>query len=200
MPHVWVGHRNLLLHDLLTHDFVTDDNQAGTTTPVATTTVPITDSTTSTAPMTTTTAPTTTTTQPDPFASGDRVNVLLLGSDAGIGRTGVRTDTMIVISVDPDTGWTAMFEVFPATPSAPPSPKTTPHMPCGPMAPGAIPQTWHGCVRLWARQPAAVHRGQHRRRCRHDDSRNLLGLDVDHFAMVDLQGFADIIDASVAST
>jgi len=114
VPHVWVGHRNLLLHDLLTHDFATDPNQAATTTITTTppTTVPAGISTTTAAPTTTTAAPTTTTTtRPDPFADGDRVNVLLLGSDAGIGRTGVRTDTMIVLSVDPETGWTAMFGI-----------------------------------------------------------------------------------------
>ncbi len=41
----------------------------------------------------------------------ERVNVLLLGSDAGVGRTGTRTDTMILFTVDPETGDAAMFSI-----------------------------------------------------------------------------------------
>lgn len=40
---------------------------------------------------------------------GDRVNVLLIGSDAGPGRTGGRTDTMILLSVEINTGKAALF-------------------------------------------------------------------------------------------
>ena len=39
---------------------------------------------------------------PDPFGDQERVNVLLLGGDGGEGRDGVRTDTVIVASVDTD--------------------------------------------------------------------------------------------------
>jgi len=56
---------------------------------------------------------TTSTTRPgsDPFAGLDRINVLLMGGDSGVDREGIRTDTMIVVSVDPTTGYTAMFSV-----------------------------------------------------------------------------------------
>jgi LCP family protein required for cell wall assembly len=47
----------------------------------------------------------------DPWGGEDRVNVLLLGGDGGEGRTGVRTDTMIVISMNTKTGRTAMFSL-----------------------------------------------------------------------------------------
>jgi hypothetical protein len=46
-----------------------------------------------------------------PFPGLDRVNVLLLGGDAGPGRYSLRTDSMIVVSIDPDTGDTAMISV-----------------------------------------------------------------------------------------
>ena len=36
----------------------------------------------------------------DPWGGRDRVNVLLLGGDGGVGRTGVRTDSMILASID----------------------------------------------------------------------------------------------------
>ncbi|CCG05645.1 LCP family protein [Blastococcus saxobsidens] len=47
----------------------------------------------------------------DPFPSRERVNVLLLGGDGGEGREGVRTDTVIVASIDTDTGDTVLFSL-----------------------------------------------------------------------------------------
>ena len=48
---------------------------------------------------------------PDPFGDQERVNVLLLGGDGGEGRDGVRTDTVIVASIDTDTGETTLFSL-----------------------------------------------------------------------------------------
>jgi len=47
----------------------------------------------------------------DPWGGEDRVNVLLLGGDGGEGRTGVRTDTVILVSMSTKTGKTAMFSL-----------------------------------------------------------------------------------------
>ncbi len=47
----------------------------------------------------------------DPFGDQERVNVLLLGGDGGEGREGVRTDTVIVASIDTDTGDTTLFSL-----------------------------------------------------------------------------------------
>ena len=47
----------------------------------------------------------------NPFGSKDRVNVLLLGGDGGEGRDGVRTDTVIVASIDTETGDTTLFSL-----------------------------------------------------------------------------------------
>lgn len=47
----------------------------------------------------------------DPWANQPRVNVLLLGSDAGDDRDGVRTDSMIVASIDTKTGDTVLFSI-----------------------------------------------------------------------------------------
>lgn len=41
----------------------------------------------------------------------ERLNVLLLGTDTGAGREGIRTDTMIVVSIDPESGDTAMISL-----------------------------------------------------------------------------------------
>ena len=48
---------------------------------------------------------------PDPFGDQERVNVLLLGGDGGEGRDGVRTDTVIVASIATDTGETTLFSL-----------------------------------------------------------------------------------------
>src|SRR3954462_11779733 len=48
---------------------------------------------------------------PDPFGNKKRVNVLLLGGDGGVGREGVRTDTVIVASINTDTGETTLFSL-----------------------------------------------------------------------------------------
>jgi LCP family protein required for cell wall assembly len=47
----------------------------------------------------------------NPFGSQDRVNVLLLGGDGGVGREGVRTDTVIVASIDTESGDTTLFSL-----------------------------------------------------------------------------------------
>ena len=47
----------------------------------------------------------------DPWAGEDRVNVLLLGGDGGEGRTGVRTDTLILASIDAKSGNTLLFSL-----------------------------------------------------------------------------------------
>jgi len=47
----------------------------------------------------------------DPWAHVERVNVLLLGSDAGDNREGVRTDSMMIASIDTETGDTVLFGI-----------------------------------------------------------------------------------------
>ena len=47
----------------------------------------------------------------DPWAGKPRVNILLLGGDGDIGREGVRTDSMILLSMDTHTGRTVSFSL-----------------------------------------------------------------------------------------
>ena len=47
----------------------------------------------------------------DPWAKKPRLNLLLLGGDAGKGRTGTRTDTVIVASIDTKTGDTTLISL-----------------------------------------------------------------------------------------
>jgi len=48
---------------------------------------------------------------PDPWADTPRVNVLLIGSDQGADRTGVRTDSTILASIDTHTGDTLLIGI-----------------------------------------------------------------------------------------
>jgi LCP family protein required for cell wall assembly len=47
----------------------------------------------------------------NPWGTKDRVNVMLLGGDGGSDREGVRTDTVIVASIDTHTGATTTFSL-----------------------------------------------------------------------------------------
>ena len=49
--------------------------------------------------------------KPDPWADTPRVNIALLGSDAGRDRVGVRTDSMMVVSIDTRTGDTLLIGI-----------------------------------------------------------------------------------------
>ena len=49
--------------------------------------------------------------QADPWGGRDRVNVLLLGGDGGPYREGVRTDSMILMSIDTHTGRAVSFSL-----------------------------------------------------------------------------------------
>ncbi len=97
-PHAFVARRQLAAHDLLTTVFASSP-QASTPAPSQ----PIgTGENGSTATSTAAFA--------SPLWEGrERLNILLLGGDAGVGRRDLRTDTMIVVSIDPLTGWAAMF-------------------------------------------------------------------------------------------
>src|SRR5699024_10088639 len=47
----------------------------------------------------------------DPWANAGRVNIMLLGQDAGADRTGTRPDTIMVASLDTASGRTALFSI-----------------------------------------------------------------------------------------
>lgn len=194
IPHGWVGRRNLALYDLFTHDFATDTGQetiaAGATDPTApgdgTDTIPVPSS----VPVGTTV---TTEAGPDPFAGLDRINVLLMGGDSGIDREGIRTDTMIVVSVDPVTGYTAMFSV-PRNNMNVPFPDTLPaynayDCNCNPQLLNLL-YGWafdHPELFPGSSNPGGV--------AMKETIGNMLGIDIHYFALVDMNGFVEVIDA-----
>ncbi|MGY5763972.1 LCP family glycopolymer transferase [Brachybacterium sp. DNPG3] len=134
----------------------------------------------------------------DPWAGVGRLNIMLLGQDAGEDRTGTRPDTIMVASIDTETGRTALFSI--------PRNLENVHFPEGTSAAEAFPdgfdyfgtnQNLINAVWTWANDRPDLFPG--------DDDPGLtattwaveetLGLDIDYYAMVNLQGFEDLVDA-----
>ena len=137
---------------------------------------------------------------PDPFPNRDRVNVLLLGGDGGEGREGVRTDTVIVASVDTRTGDTVLFSL-PRNLQDLPFPEDSP---LGEIYPDGF---WAGSESesllnaVYRNGPAwypdALGRDS-------DDPGadflklgvgEALGLEIDYYVLVNLEGFSRLVDA-----
>jgi LCP family protein required for cell wall assembly len=132
-----------------------------------------------------TTVPPTVPTTP-PLAPG-RWNIVLLGGDAGPHRWGLRTDTMIVVSVDRQTGDLASVSV----------PRNLQHLPMPPgplrdrfpngfddLANALFPYVFtHPDMGL---DPAQSIKGA---------LAELLGIPIDNYVLVDMVGFMSIIDA-----
>ena len=112
LPHLGVGSLVMTQSDLVNSVFASEDTEVPVSISPASTTTPASGSSTALPFVTsTTTGATTTTSQPRIWDGYERLNVLLLGSDAGVGRTGTRTDTIILVSVEPHGGDVAMFSV-----------------------------------------------------------------------------------------
>jgi len=122
-----------------------------------------------------------------------RVTVLLLGGDAGPDRQGLRTDTMIVASFEPKTGKAALFGLPRNLVQAP--------LPPGPAAdffggrgfPRPLNELY-AFAELERRDlfPAGERPGV---LAVAGAAETLLGLPIDHYALVDLKGFVDVVNA-----
>jgi len=137
--------------------------------------------------------------QPDPFGDQERVNVLLLGGDGGEGREGVRTDTVIVASIDTETGDTTLF-------SLPRNLQDLPFPADSPLA-EVYPDGFEGANEADSLLNAVYRTGPAWYPDilgRTDDPGadflklgvgEALGLDIDYFVLVNLDGFAQLVDA-----
>ncbi|MEQ1874911.1 MAG: LCP family protein [Ilumatobacteraceae bacterium] len=160
--------------------FGSEDAETAFPTPLPTTTVEGTD---------TTGEPTTT----EPFFDGEeRVNILLLGGDAGPGRPGLRTDTMIVVSINAETGYTAMIAI-PRNLEAMPFPEGTA---LAEKFPEGFNDLANAVYAYAERHPELVGDA--------DDAgeqaiklgiSQLLGLPIHYYVLADMAGFVDIVDA-----
>lgn len=185
VPHAWVGHRNILLYDLLTHDFNAPPGASATTTSTA-----------SGSSTSTTLGPSTTTstTLSDAFPEQGRVNVLLLGGDSGIGRESIRTDTMVVLSIDPTTGWTAMFSIPRNLREVPLPPDHPSSNWWGDTCPGCYPQLLNLLYADGLNRPDLFGEPAGANSMKVVIG-HLLGIDIHYYALVDMVGFITIVDA-----
>ena len=132
-----------------------------------------------------------------------RLNVLLVGSDAGPDRRGTRTDTMMVASVDTRTGRTILFGLprnlqrvpFPAgSPMAREFPQGF-HNPSDPLSGdyllNAVYAYGHSYPEVAPRGPTA----DPGLNLLHSTVETMLGLKLDYYVEVNMAGFAAIIDA-----
>lgn len=183
-PHAAVGWVGGEARDALVDLFEppTPPVAVSTTTTTTTTTQPPAESSTTTIQPTTTTT-TTTTTQP-PAVFTDRLNILLLGGDAGPGRPGLRTDTIMVASVDPTTGDAALFGI----------PRNFGGITFsdGSRFDGQILNEVYGWGVQHPDRFGGIDPGAS---AVVDVVEHMTGLEVDYFVLVDLTGFGDLIDA-----
>jgi len=138
----------------------------------------------------------------DPWAGKPRLNVLLLGGDAGPGRAGTRTDTVILASIDTKTGDTALFSL-PRNAARMPFPSRSPlrkHYPYGYTngnpndaeyflnamyrnVPRSVPKDVLGPTDNLGADVLKLSVGE------------ALGLRVDYYVLINLQGFSKMINA-----
>jgi len=138
----------------------------------------------------------------DPWAGKPRLNVLLLGGDAGPGRVGTRTDTVILASIDTKTGDTALFSL-PRNASRMPFPSRSPlrkYYPYGftrgnpndaeyflnamyRNVPRTVPKDLLGPTDNLGADVLKLSVGE------------ALGVQVDYYVLINLQGFSKMINA-----
>ena len=132
----------------------------------------------------------------DPWAGTERVNVLLIGSDAGKGRVGTRPDATMVASIDTQTGAAVLFGI----------PRNLENVPFSPDSPlRQVYPDGYSCgddclfeyVWTLGTQNAELFPGDPNPglTVTKDAAGQVLGLDVDYTAVVNLQGFTQLVDA-----
>jgi polyisoprenyl-teichoic acid--peptidoglycan teichoic acid transferase len=126
-------------------------------------------------------------------AHDGRYNVLLLGGDSGAGRWGLRPDSMTVASVDSDTGRTVLI-------SLPRNMENFPFVKGSVMReqfPDGFDADYLNGVSTWAGDNTALFPGS-------DNPgvdatimaiEGITGLKINYWAMVNLEGFKDLVDA-----
>lgn len=133
----------------------------------------------------------------DPWAGRPRINVLLLGADAGDDRTGLRTDSVIVASINTVTGDTVLFSL-PRNLQDVPFPDGSPldevwpdGFDCG--DPCLLNAVYEQGLAYADEFPAGVK--DPGVAALSDGVSETLGLDINYFLMVDLGGFEALVDA-----
>jgi polyisoprenyl-teichoic acid--peptidoglycan teichoic acid transferase len=177
--HAWVGVVVLRLEDTLTDVFAGAD--PGRRDPTPTGALP-------------TDAPDEPAEPVDRWNSTERINILLLGTDAAPGREAELTDVILLVSVDP-VSQTAVMVSVPRDTGFVPLPDVTVY------ETGLYPDKVNGLMFVAAREPERwcpdLEEGTTSCGLRTiEESVGLyLGVEIHHYALVDMSGFAQLIDA-----
>ncbi|SOC52099.1 transcriptional attenuator, LytR family [Blastococcus aggregatus] len=136
---------------------------------------------------------------PNPFGSQERVNVLLLGGDGGEGREGVRTDTVIVASIDTDDGATTLFSL-PRNLEDLPFPESSPLADLYPDGFDAGSESESLLNAVYRNGPAMYPDALGPTDNAGADFLKLgvgeaLGIEIDYYVLVNLEGFSRLVDA-----
>ena len=132
-----------------------------------------------------------------------RLNVLLVGSDAGPDRRGTRTDTMMVASVDTHTGRTILFGL-PRNLQRVPFPLGSPmarefpqgfHNPSDPLSGDYLLNAVYAYAHSYPQVAPAGPTTDPGLNLLHSTVETMLGLKLDYYVEVNMAGFAAIIDA-----
>jgi LCP family protein required for cell wall assembly len=134
--------------------------------------------------------------KPDPWASIPRVTVLLIGADSGRGRIGTRADTLIVASIDTKTGNTVMFSL-PRNLLNVPFKIGTPASQAWPSGFNCGNECMLNGIWTWGESNKHLYPGDKNPGLTATISgvEGALGLDIDYYTMLNLQGFKDFVDA-----
>ncbi len=136
----------------------------------------------------------------DPWGGQSRVNILLLGGDGGVDRQGVRTDSMVVASVDTTTGDTTLFSLPRNLENAP--------FPAGSPLAKLYPSGFNGegdegnwLLNAVYRMVPELHPGilgatdNEGADALKMSISTILGIPVDYYVLINLQGFTQMVDA-----
>ncbi len=125
------------------------------------------------------------------WAADGRLNILLIGGDAGPGRFSLRTDTMILLTVDLKTARAAMFGIPRNLSNVPlPTPYAAAYR--GGVFPDLLNALWRAGQARTAWPGSNATRGY---RALSAAVGNLTGVSVDGVVSVDLNGFVRLVDA-----
>lgn len=133
----------------------------------------------------------------DAKAKNGRINILLMGGDAGKGRVGLRPDSMTVASVDEQTGRTVLFSL-PRNLEDVPFPVTSPLHKVFPKGYGCKD---HSCmlnaVYTYASQHKDLYPGvkDPGAKATEEAVEGATGLKINYYVLVDLKGFQALVDA-----
>ena len=141
-------------------------------------------------------------TKENAFKKKDRVNLMLVGSDAGADRQGIRTDSLMVASIDTHTGDTTLISI-PRNWNYVPFPESDPlHKlyPNGFHCPerGAGDPCWMDAV--WGEadtQHPELFKGEKYAglNTTRDVVEEIVGMPIDYSTVINLKGFQDLVDA-----